>query len=115
KIDVEGAENRVLTGARATLSAPNAPLLIIEMNRDALIWSGTSAEELARTMIEVGYEPMVLEVAASWAYANLVGVKEFHQHRFPLLARYGLQPLEGHEWYRSHVLGQEGVTTTALA
>jgi len=52
KIDVEGAESSVLEGARATLIGSEAPLLLIEMNLDALKGMGSSAGQLTSAMLE---------------------------------------------------------------
>ncbi len=106
KIDVEGSEPAVLAGARATLGGAQAPLLVIELNPGALRWAGNSPEQLVEALIALGYEPCVLEVAKSCAYANVVGLKEGHRERFPGLSNYSLPPLLKHDWYRTRVLGQ---------
>ena len=106
KIDVEGAEPAVLAGARATLSGPQAPLLVMEVNPGALEWAGNSAVQLIEATLALGYELQVLEVAASRAYANVIGLKPGHRERFPSLENDALMPLLTHEWYRTRVLGR---------
>jgi hypothetical protein len=55
KIDVEGWEVRMLQGAQQTLSANDAPVLLIEFNGTALKNAGSSYAELYRTLESLGY------------------------------------------------------------
>lgn len=54
KIDVQGAEEKVLAGAVRTLSTFQ-PSLFIEVSDETLARYGSSAERLLRTLIEKGY------------------------------------------------------------
>jgi FkbM family methyltransferase len=54
KIDVQGAEMMVLSGARRVVAA-NRPVLFIEVDDDALGEFGSSADELLRTVLGLGY------------------------------------------------------------
>ncbi len=55
KIDVEGWESFVLEGARMTLSRPDAPVLIIELNDTASRVAGSSAKEVYQLLGSLGY------------------------------------------------------------
>jgi FkbM family methyltransferase len=55
KIDVEGAEGRVLAGARETL-ARFRPKVLMEVNPEALAGFGLTAPALLRTLRDLGYE-----------------------------------------------------------
>lgn len=55
KIDVQGAECRVLEGARETLDR-SRPVLLVEVDDRALRRFGMSAEELRRWLLAHGYE-----------------------------------------------------------
>jgi FkbM family methyltransferase len=59
KIDVQGAEMMVLSGARRMVAA-NRPVLFIEVDNDALGQFGSSAEELLRTVLDLGYSAHTL-------------------------------------------------------
>jgi FkbM family methyltransferase len=54
KIDVQGAEMMVISGARRILGSQR-PALYIEVDDHALHQFGTSAEELLRTVMDFGY------------------------------------------------------------
>ncbi|WP_421999561.1 FkbM family methyltransferase [Reyranella sp.] len=54
KIDVEGAEVKVLSGGRALLAA-HRPILLIEANDGALKGQGASTDALLATLRELGY------------------------------------------------------------
>lgn len=102
KIDVEGAEPHVLLGAQSLLGNPHSPLLVMEVNAGALKWAGHTVSELVAATIRLGYEVVVLEVARSRAYVNVIGLKPNHRERFPGLMSRNLIPILDHEWYREH-------------
>lgn len=60
KIDVQGAEQAVLEGARRTLQR-SRPALFVEIDDDALRRMGASAESLLSWLMEEGYAPHRLE------------------------------------------------------
>ena len=60
KIDVEGAELKVIRGAKNLLSRPDKPLLMLEVNPSALRAAGTTPEELFSEVLSFGYEPFVI-------------------------------------------------------
>ena len=60
KIDVEGAELKVIKGAKNLLSRPDKPLLMLEVNPSALRAAGTTPEELFSEVLSFGYEPFVI-------------------------------------------------------
>jgi FkbM family methyltransferase len=98
KIDVEGWENRVLSGATATLSATDAPLLQVEFCDKAAHAARSSCALLYQHLLELGYtvcdydrthnrlrpEPL----RSSYPYINLYATKHLHHdndrlRRFP--------------------------------
>jgi FkbM family methyltransferase len=62
KIDVEGAEVKVLTGGRALLMASH-PVLLIEANDDALRKQGTSNDDLIALLRSLDYEIFIFSDA----------------------------------------------------
>ena len=73
KIDVEGAEVKVLRGAQALLSRRDAPAMMLEFNPSALALMGTSDNELAALLSGYGYK---LEVIAQHdGYQNVIAIK----------------------------------------
>jgi len=62
KIDVEGAEVKVLTGGRALLMASH-PVLLIEANDDALRKQGTSTDDLIALLRSLDYEIFIFSDA----------------------------------------------------
>jgi len=55
KLDVEGAEHKVLLGARRILTT-YCPHLILEVNDNSLRWQGSWASELLGLLKDLGYE-----------------------------------------------------------
>jgi FkbM family methyltransferase len=100
KIDVEGAEPSVISGAKQILGGARAPMLVIEINPGALGWAGNSVPELVNAISALGYELWVLEVAKSEAYVNAIGIKAEHRERFSNLADCAISPLLTHNWYQ---------------
>lgn len=56
KIDTEGAEQKVLEGARNLLSRYHPPYILVELNPHGLYQAGNDAESLRSYMREFGYE-----------------------------------------------------------
>ena len=54
KIDVQGAEERVLQGAQETIQRDH-PAILIEIDDDALRHMGTSAEQVVSWLMDAGY------------------------------------------------------------
>jgi len=59
KIDVQGAEVRVIDGARGTI-ARHRPALFVEIDDSALRAMGSSAVDLAASLLDLGYRPHAL-------------------------------------------------------
>jgi FkbM family methyltransferase len=55
KVDVEGAELMVLKGARGLLAAPDAPLIMVEINDETSKAFGFRKEEIWDLLVELGY------------------------------------------------------------
>jgi FkbM family methyltransferase len=71
KIDVEGAELRVLQGAAGIFGAKNRPrLVLIELYNQNLRAFGTSIDEVCAWMTERGYRAYVLVDGAPVAFAS---------------------------------------------
>jgi FkbM family methyltransferase len=83
KIDVEGAEVRVLEGGRALLKA-SRPVLLIEANEDALRKQATSAEELLALLKSLDY--------AIFAFSDTTGLVERWVEGEPLSANIVAMP-----------------------
>ncbi|HKV06871.1 MAG TPA: FkbM family methyltransferase [Thermoanaerobaculia bacterium] len=60
KIDVEGAEPRVLAGMSRLLAASPRAALLIELNPRALACGGSSAEDLLERIGSLGFEPWIV-------------------------------------------------------
>jgi FkbM family methyltransferase len=61
KIDVEGAEHLVLSGASGLLSRPGRPVIVLEMNPSALRAGGSSCRALVEQLASFGYRCHKLE------------------------------------------------------
>jgi FkbM family methyltransferase len=61
KIDAEGSELAVLTGARELLARHSVPFVIAEINRFALEAMGSSEAALRATMTRLGYETYLFQ------------------------------------------------------
>ncbi|WP_165066841.1 FkbM family methyltransferase [Paludisphaera rhizosphaerae] len=80
KVDVEGAEVRVLRGARRVLSGTVAPVLIVEANSPALRAAKSHPTELYDLLDTLGYSWRVVE-RMPWqgeVVLNLVAFKPYH-------------------------------------
>ena len=73
KIDVEGAEVRVLRGASRLLSAPDAPIIMIEVSPQALARIGDTADLLINLLHAYGYHLTTL--AEHDGYRNVLACK----------------------------------------
>lgn len=60
KIDVEGAELKVIMGAKNLLSRPDKPLLMLEINPSALKAAGTTPDELLNAVLSFGYNAFLI-------------------------------------------------------
>lgn len=85
KLDVEGAEPRVLRGGRALLTRPDGPLLFVEVNPEALEAGGTSAEEVYGLLRECGYTWYPIEAHDQYGYCNIIALKPAHHERYGAL------------------------------
>lgn len=95
KIDVEGWENRVLDGASATLSAPDAPLLQVEFTDAAAQSAGSSCAALYQHLMNLGYTVCRYDKArnqlvpdalrASYPYDNLYASKHLDADNLRLM------------------------------
>jgi len=79
KIDVEGAEGEVLSGAEATLSRGDAPIVFLELHNDILQSRGDDPQEVLRRLQHFGYrllddrdEPFEFRAAKNRAVVRLV-------------------------------------------
>jgi FkbM family methyltransferase len=89
KIDVEGAELKVLQGAAATLSAQDAPMIICEFSDLTGDGLGHSTSRLREVLETYGYEAFRYDLAVGalvaephrehYEYANLLCVKQGHK------------------------------------
>ncbi len=61
KMDIEGAEALALRGFRATLSAPDAPDVLMELTPSYLNMLGTDPEEILRIFSEAGHTALRLQ------------------------------------------------------
>lgn len=100
KVDVEGYEPEVLTGAKDLLSRDDAPLLMIEISRLNLGARGIHQLDILRRLESLGYQVMVaapgLEPVQSldWSSGsvpqeNFIAAKPFHAHRLERWIRKG--------------------------
>ncbi|WP_198371315.1 FkbM family methyltransferase [Roseomonas rosulenta] len=67
KIDVEGAEVKVLRGMSSLLTAPRRPRVILEVSEWSLQVAGSSREELFGIMSDHGYSARIISpIRSSW-------------------------------------------------
>lgn len=66
KIDVEGYEVKVLEGSRKTIEE-SRPVMLIEVNRQALERAGASAERLFEVLAELGYSMEITDNRIPWS------------------------------------------------
>ena len=66
-LDIEGSEMQALSGGRGTLSGPNAPAVVFEMNRQYVDWSeGLRKTTIGGLLDSLGYE--------------LFGIRDYQSH-----------------------------------
>ncbi len=80
KIDVQGAESRVLAGASKTLQSFH-PALLVEVCDEALRLLGSSAKELLTYLSRLGYSPHLVSRAGISEPMSLAGVIEYQLHK----------------------------------
>ena len=69
QIDVEGWEGRVLAGATHTIEA-SRPIIVCEINREALALAGDSPEHLHSILAEHGYDMRDIYDGSTWSAAD---------------------------------------------
>ena len=74
KIDVEGAEVKVLTGGQRVLARPDAPNILFEINPSALARMGTTVEALVNLLDHCDYD--LRTVAEHEGYRNVLAMKQ---------------------------------------
>ena len=90
KVDVEGAEMELLTGARELLTGPNRPLVQFEFADGRTSEWGYAAQDLGVLLMDLGYRLYAFEgwnllphrLANRYAYEDIVGVPEEQVHEF---------------------------------
>jgi FkbM family methyltransferase len=85
KMDVEGAEVMALGGASQLLSAEDAPVLLLEINPEALEAACSSAAELRGLLAAHGYDCHSLGAYGAGRYCNALAFKAWHRDQFPAL------------------------------
>jgi FkbM family methyltransferase len=85
KLDVEGWEARVLSGAKQALSREGAPLLQVEFTDATAASAGSSCEELYHVLESLGYRMFIYDswrnelihdpIRESYPYVNLIATK----------------------------------------
>ncbi len=61
KVDVEGAEMAVLTGAAGLLSGADAPMLLVEMEESHVTWRGATRADVQEMLSQRGYVALELQ------------------------------------------------------
>lgn len=72
KIDVEGWENRVISGAREALSRPDAPILQVEFNERACQSAGSSCHKLFQLLESLGYKMFSYDSQRGAIFAEVI-------------------------------------------
>lgn len=66
KLDIEGFETRALRGGKKTIERFK-PVMLIEVNKGALVRAGSSREELLDLIRQYGYTPSITEPKIKWS------------------------------------------------
>jgi FkbM family methyltransferase len=90
KVDVEGAECRVLDGARS-LIAKTRPLLWVEANEVCLSRDGKSVSLLLQQLVKLDYVPEALGDRRSHSVQNIVAVPKEKTELFARIALAGVE------------------------
>jgi FkbM family methyltransferase len=72
KIDVEGWENYVISGAKETLSGRDAPILQVEFNERACRSAGSSCRELFQLLESLGYKIFSYDSHRGMLFAEII-------------------------------------------
>lgn len=91
KIDVEGWEGRVITGAADLFSDPEAPALLVEFADQTSASAGATCQELYANLERLGYRMFDYDASSrelvphplrpSYVYSNLVAIKRPEEAR----------------------------------
>jgi FkbM family methyltransferase len=93
KLDIEGGEVDAVRGSKRLLSGDAAPLVMFEINPQALAEAGSSATELRAVLASYGYTCHVLHSYGGGEYANAFAIKPRHHERFPELHTLKMTPI----------------------
>jgi FkbM family methyltransferase len=87
KIDCEGAESKILMGAKKLLKLADAPIILLEVNPRALQTGGTSSDEIVHFLSSNGYGCFDLEALVKGVDGthNMLAFKPAIAERFPEL------------------------------
>jgi FkbM family methyltransferase len=88
KMDIEGAEYRALIGGAGLFHRPDAPLLIVELNPEALSLCGKETSEVITLLNAFGYDCFQLEKLTSGSdpVLNVLAAKSCHKGDLARLA-----------------------------
>lgn len=92
KIDAEGSEVAVLTGARRLLEQHAVPFIVAEINRFALSAMGTSEAALRAMMTALGYETYLFQPGQTVLHRLTADQTVETDHVFNVLFRHPLAP-----------------------